>query len=65
MEDYNFNALAVLFKTIFGEYHIETKEIKKQVKSGVIYVPQKFIGKKLLAPLISLGKMGIIGYSLT
>jgi len=49
MENYDFNALVVLIKTILGsDYHIETKEVKKQVKSGVIYIPQRFIGKEVI-----------------
>lgn len=38
----------VLRGILRGFFSIETKEVKAQKASGVIYVPKKFIGKKVI-----------------
>jgi len=31
-----------------GKFELILKEVKKQKKSGVIYIPMKYIGKKII-----------------
>lgn len=41
-----------------GDFEIETKEVKAQKKSGVIYLPMKYIGKKVIILIENENKTG-------
>ena len=41
--------LEVVFNAVLeGRINIQTKEVKAQKKSGVIYVPMKYIGRRVI-----------------
>ncbi len=44
-----FDKVSEFLKSLLnGDFGIEVKEVRRQEKSGVIYVPKSYIGKKVV-----------------